>query len=136
MELLPLNTLSREFMTLSRPGEKGYGLSKDQTPLTLQTSSVGKDIDIKKDELRKAAEGFEAIFIRQMLQTMRTGLDESMFGDGPAGGIYSDIADQAVSQAMAKRGTLGIVDNLYNTMVRRIEMSDASETSVTELKLF
>lgn len=123
-------------MSLSRSGENGLALSRNQEPLTLRTSAVGKDIDIKKDELRKAAEGFEAIFIRQMLQTMRTGLDESMFGSGPAGGIYADIADQAVSQAMASRGTLGIADNLYNTMVRRIEMDATSETQDSGMKLF
>ena len=85
------------------------------------------DIETRKAKLRKAAEGFEAIFARQILKSMRSTLtDGGMFGSGSAGEIYSHIMDEAVAEAIAKRGDLGLADLIYNQMVKSIEYNDKS----------
>ena len=81
----------------------------------------------KKAKLRKAAESFEAIFIRQMLRSMRsTLLDGGMFGSGATGEIYSDIMENAIAEKMAERSVLGLADLLYKRMVKNIDTDNTS----------
>jgi len=85
------------------------------------------DIEARKSKLRKAAKDFEAIFARQILKSMRSTLtDGGMFGNGSAGEIYSYIMDEAVAEAIAKRGDLGLADLIYNQMVKSVEFNDKS----------
>ena len=85
-------------------------------------SNHGSNVDAKKAKLRKAAEGFEAIFVRKLLSTMRTTMSEnSMFGAGISGEIYGDIIDSAVADTMAEKNVLGFADMLYRSMVKSVE---------------
>ena len=87
------------------------------------------DIDAKKAKMLKTAQGFEAIFIRKLLSTMRSTMSEnSMFGKGVAGDVYGDIIDNAVSDVMSKQSVLGLSDMLYSTMVKSLENSDKEES--------
>ncbi|MFC1561264.1 rod-binding protein [Candidatus Latescibacterota bacterium] len=80
------------------------------------------DIEARKAKLRKAAEGFEAIFVRQMLKSMRSTLTSGgMFGSGSVGEIYSDMMDNAISEKIAERGDMGLADIIYKQMVKSIE---------------
>lgn len=94
--------------------------------------SKGKDdIEAKKIRLEKAAEGFEAIFIRQLLKTMRSTLSgEGIFGKGSVGEIYGDMMDNALADILAKRDALGIADSLYRQLVKEIETTDVSTNSL------
>ena len=128
-----LNVLKREeantFRTLGlsdRPNTTGK-----MTPLNSQ-----KDVETIKKEMHKAAEGFEAIFTRQLLKTMRSTLmEKSMFGEGPSGDIYGDIMDSAIADKMAARGDLGLADMLYGNMVRKLELEmNGKNTEKSEVK--
>ena len=97
-------------------------LKTQAEPLPIRNGSKVDGIVAKKAKLRKAAEGFEAIFIRQFLKAMRTTIpDGGMFGKGTVGEIYADMMDNAVADESAKRGTLGIADIMYRRLVTGIE---------------
>lgn len=62
--------------------------------------------------LQKAAQQFEAIFLRQMIGAMRS----SSLGDGlldsSASDQFRDMADARTADSMAQTGSLGIADML------------------------
>lgn len=64
--------------------------------------------------LRKAAQQFEAIFLQQMLKTMRSG-SEGGLNDSEASETFTDLHDQALSDQMAKRG-IGLADLLVKQL--------------------
>jgi Rod binding domain-containing protein len=75
-------------------------------------------VKARKVKLRKAAEGFEAIFIRHILRIMRSSIqDGGMFGKGAAGEIYGDMMDNILAENMSKRSALGLADMLYRQKV-------------------
>ena len=54
---------------------------------------------------------------------MRSTMSEGgMFGNGISGEVYADIVDNAVADIMSKRSALGIADDLYNSMVKSIDI--------------
>ncbi len=61
-----------------------------------------------KSDLKAAAQRFEAVFLREMIASMRKGkLSEDMFGSS-ATDNFRDMADANTADAMAKRGAFGI----------------------------
>jgi flagellar protein FlgJ len=59
---------------------------------------------------RKAATQFEALFMRQVLKSMRDAMPRSGLWDGPAQAIYEDMLDQQMAQAVSgRRGGLAEV---------------------------
>ena len=62
--------------------------------------------------LKKAAQQFEAIFLRQMISSMRSAsLGEDMLGS-TAGDQFRDMADARTADSMAEKGSLGIAEML------------------------
>ncbi len=85
---------------------------------TDDTQPMGEE-EIHDARLKKAAEDFEAIFIRQFMKSMRTSmLSEGMFGDGSTGEIYADMMDAAVAEQLSTRGALGISDVIYRQLIK------------------
>ena len=63
-------------------------------------------------EKLKVAQQFEAIFLRQMIGSMRSsGLAEGMF-DSSASDQFRDMADARTADEMSKTGSFGIADLL------------------------
>lgn len=59
-------------------------------------------------ELRKVAQGFEAMLLRQIIGAMRKGqLGEDIFGSS-ASTTYREMADARTADALAARGAFGI----------------------------
>jgi Rod binding domain-containing protein len=89
---------------------------------SLEKPSGDEMIAARKAKLMDNARGFEAIFIRQLLSTMRSTMsDHSMFGGGVSGDLFGDIAEAAVAETLAKRNTLGIARILYNAYEKNVE---------------
>ena len=66
----------------------------------------------RRQELRQAAQAFEAVFIRQLIGSMRNArLAEDMFGS-QATEQFRDMADGRLADSMAQQGTFGIADLL------------------------
>ncbi len=67
-------------------------------------------------ELRKAAQGFEAVFIRQVIGSMRKAqLANEMFGSS-ASDNFRELADSRTAESMAKLGQFGIADTVYRQL--------------------
>jgi flagellar protein FlgJ len=99
---------------------------------TLRSADRGSacDIETRKAELRKAAQGFEAIFIRQLLKTMRSSVPGGgMYGGGVSGDIYADTVENALAESMAKQGRFGIADILCREMTKRLELEAKTDSS-------
>jgi peptidoglycan hydrolase FlgJ len=61
-------------------------------------------------ELRKTAEAFEAIILRQMLAAVRQGqLADDVFGSG-ASDNFREVADARLADTLAARRSFGIAD--------------------------
>ncbi len=59
-------------------------------------------------KLRKAAQGFEAVFLREIIGSMRKGkLADEMFGSS-ATDNFREMADARTAESMAKLGQFGI----------------------------
>lgn len=68
--------------------------------------------DAQTADLRKAAQSFEAIFLRQMISTMRTAtLGDSLLGSD-AGNQFRDLMDSRLADDMAGKQKFGIASML------------------------
>lgn len=74
------------------------------------TSALGYLPVDKRQRLRKAAEGFESIWVQNVLKEARP--KESAFGKSFAGDTFQDMLGQALAQKIAESHTLGLADSL------------------------
>ena len=81
--------------------------------LNSQTPATGGEANVqRRQELRQAAQAFEAVFIRQLIGSMRNArLADDMFGS-QATEQFRDMADGRLADSMAQQGTFGIADLL------------------------
>lgn len=73
---------------------------------------IGSSPSVAKPDplLRKAAEGFEAVLVRQMIASMRKAkLADSMFGSS-ATDNFRELADAKTAENISKLGSFGIAD--------------------------
>lgn len=89
-----------------------------QTPASgAPATAVGNDR--QQTQMRQAAQAFEAIFLRQMLGSMRQAkLADDVFGSS-ATDQFRDMADGELANSMARQGGFGIADMLVNQFTRR-----------------
>ena len=98
----PLLPLSLSSLTLRMEQSRDY------------PSAKGNDDDVK---LREAANEFEAIFIQQMLKTMRKSSLESDFIKKSEGEkIFRSMLDEQYSIISAKSGRLGLGEMIYQQL--------------------
>ena len=68
---------------------------------------AAKKIDEKK--LKQAGEDFEALFLNQLLQSLRrTVIKSRIMGDAPGKEVYQSLFDRELSKKMAHQGGLGL----------------------------
>jgi flagellar protein FlgJ len=81
--------------------------------LNSQTPATGGEANPQhRQELRQAAQAFEAVFIRQLIGSMRSAkLADDMFGS-QATEQFRDMADSRLADSMAQQGTFGIAELL------------------------
>ena len=89
-------------------------------PLTPTTGAAGAARTPEQDaQLRNAAQAFEAVFLRQMIGSMRQArLAEDMLGNDAAE-QFRDMADARLADTMSERGSFGIAEMLLNQFQRR-----------------
>lgn len=67
-------------------------------------------------KLKSAAQAFEAVFLRQVIGSMRSaGQGEGMF-DSSATAQFRDMSDARMADDMAAKGTIGIADMLMRQL--------------------
>ena len=75
-------------------------------------SSTPAATDVRHAQLQQAADAFEAIFLRQMIGSMRSaGLAEDAFA-GSSSGQFRDMFDARIADSMAASGRFGIAEAL------------------------
>ena len=79
----------------------------------LSAAATGAAVAAK---LKKATQDIEAIFVKDLLAAMRRTAKHQSLGSGLGGEMYQDIFDQAIADASAKQGNLGISKTIYKQM--------------------
>ena len=91
-------------------------LAAIEPPLPLPSVPGGKKIDEAK--LKKASEDFEALFINQLMQSMRrTVLKSKFLADAPGKEVYQSLFDRELSKKMAQKGALGVGKIIYRKVL-------------------
>ncbi len=71
----------------------------------------------KDDKLYEACQDFEAIFIKQMLNSMRKTVNKTgLLEGGMAEDVFEDMLYDEYSKLMAKNAKLGLTDLLYKQL--------------------
>jgi flagellar protein FlgJ len=80
-------------------------------------------------KLKKTAQAFEAVFLRQMIGSMRTAsLGDGIF-DSDATKQFQDMSDAKTADLMAGKGALGIADLLVKQFGARVAPGAAATTT-------
>lgn len=74
----------------------------------------------QREQMKGAAQAFEAVFLRQMISSMRAAkLGDDILGSN-ASDQFRDMADARLADSMAERNTLGIADMLLKQFEGRV----------------
>ena len=86
----------------------------------------------KRDkELRKACEGFEAMFLNMMYRQMRATVPENtLFGESNALKIFQDMRDDELMKNVAAGGGIGIADMMYKQLKPQVESRNAAQNVI------
>ena len=83
------------------------------------TASPAAASATERDRLRTAAQAFEAVFLRQMIGSMR----QARLADDPFGSQateqFRDMADSRLADSMSQQGSFGIADLLMGQFEAR-----------------
>jgi peptidoglycan hydrolase FlgJ len=72
------------------------------------------------EKLKGAAQQFEAVFLRQMISSMRqASLGEDILGSD-ASNQFRDMSDAKTADEMAKKGTLGVAEMLLKQFTPQV----------------
>lgn len=84
-------------------------------------------------KLKKAAQAFEAVFVRQLIGSMRSASGDENGGlfDSEATKQFQDMADSKTADAMAQKGALHIADMLVKQYGARLAGSAATGAAAT-----
>ena len=94
--------------------------------LTLQANQLNK-IPVTKGvsddaKLREAANDFEAIFIQQMLKTMRkTSFESDLLPKSEAEKVFQSLLDEQYALLSAKSGSLGLSEMIYQQLKPKVD---------------
>ena len=71
-------------------------------------------------KLKKACDGMESNFLKQMLTAMHKTVEETnLEGSAPGMDTYKGMMDDAVADRLAERGTLGISKLVFHSQVEQ-----------------
>ena len=82
-----------------------------------KTKGVGEDA-----KLREAANEFEAIFVQQMLKSMRkTSLESDLLPKSEGEKIFRSMLDEQYAKLSAKSGSIGLGHMIYQQLKSNLE---------------
>jgi len=83
---------------------------------TKQLESVKNDTAAHNKKLKKAADGFEELFVHKLLQVMRSTTPQTdLLSGGHGEKIFKDMLDQNYSKLITKSGALGLSKVIYES---------------------
>jgi flagellar protein FlgJ len=78
------------------------------------------------EKLKGAAQQFEAVFLRQMISSMRqASLGDDILGND-ASNQFRDMSDAKTADEMAKKGTLGVAEMLLKQFSPQLKSATSS----------
>ena len=84
---------------------------------TAGLAKAEKTVRSEEDKLKEACQGFEAIFVHQMLKTMRQAtMDGGLIKKSNAEKIFTDMLDQEMAEIQSKTSRNGIADMLFEQL--------------------
>ena len=90
-----------------------------------------KAMEKRDKELRKACEGFEAMFLSMMYRQMRATVPENtLFGESHALKIFQDMRDDELMKNVAAGGGIGIADMMYKQLKPQVESRNAAQNVI------
>ncbi len=80
-------------------------------------------------KLKKACQDFEAVFIKQVLSSMRNAseMENSLFGNGYGGEMFQDLFDTEIARSAASGGGYGLSEQLYRQLSAHLQKAEVSE---------
>ena len=104
-------------------------MSAPVSPLTAPATAVPSP---ERAKLHKAAEGFEAMFVRQILASARQttfGGDKDLFGGNPLGSgddTFTQMRDERFAEIAAHSGAFGLARQIESQLARGLNLAPAS----------
>jgi len=95
-------------------------LSASGTPAVSLAGTGGPQTTAQREQLKAVAQQFEAIFLRQMIGSMRQAkLSEDDLFDSSATDQFTEMSDARLADSMASTSGLGIADMLLRQFDRK-----------------
>ena len=100
-------------------------VSNPAAPASLAAAGA-PSTEAQRAQLRQAAQAFEAIFLRQMIGSMRNArLAEDVFGSSSSE-QFRDMGDAQLADSMSRQGSFGIAEMLLAQFNRAIPANPAA----------
>ncbi|RMG04210.1 MAG: peptidase M23 [Nitrospirae bacterium] len=97
----------------------------DQGILSIGYRPGLKGAESRTEEIKRAAQAFESLFLYQLLKEMQASVGGNLFGSGFSGDVYQSLFDMEIAKRLAERGT-----GLSEQLIRELTREDA-ETKTT-----
>lgn len=115
---------SSNMMQLGRLQQQQAGMRRQSSSLQAKARSAkaaGNSAadTAKNDRLKETCSDFQAIFVKQMLDSMRKTVNKSgLLEGGQAEEIFEDMLYDEYAQSISKNGDIGLDDMLYKQLSR------------------
>ncbi len=103
-------------------GAREMGISRQENQLQRAKSLASKEVSTDAD-IDKAAEGFEALLLHQMIKSMWSTVEKNglMGEDSHQSQIYQDMLNQAIADSIAEGKGIGVKDFLKKELSKSTE---------------
>jgi len=86
------------------------------------------------EELMSVSRQFEAIFVHQMLKSMRSTVQKSGFFDSHATRMYESMHDQEMANLMSEKRSIGLAEIVYKDLARLEEKMSKNQSKVNKIE--
>lgn len=97
-----------------------FGIQKGKLD---QLSGINKDNNLKDEQLKKAAQDFESVFINQFLQTLDSTVERSEeFSGGRGEEMFRSMLNEEIAKSISSspQTSFGFAQQIYEQMKNRV----------------